>query len=649
MTVRIWVRNLSAIMILVVIGGLGVLAFDRVRNQPRASTLETDENGIISGVESFYNGLEYVESIEGKVAFVLKSRRTLGLDSGWHEIEGVRLELHDRGEGGLVITCDKARFNKQTREAIMGGGVHVAFPDGGFLDTQSGRFDSAGRQFIAESTVVFVGNDTTGTAGSAVYHFPENSLVLQNNVMVKGPRGGALQAPEIVYQGSKGVVTLPLGGSIVLELGTIEARSIRVELAEISGPPEKVVLGGGVRFRGAPAEDLGRIEGWTENLVVKRDVADNWQVSAMSSTSRIRLEMTGGESFFQRSLTTWFLQAAAGPEGILNIRVDQSVCLSEIPVEAAPRRAEAKAARIWFENGQATDIELLKNVIMTGDGLEARGYRARVSGTSNMVMLHSDPSSPDRALLISGQGRIQCDQAHLFEEEGRAQARGNVQGEVRDAVLLAAEEDDAEQPLHFAAGVLDVTGNGANLHLRENARAWQGRRLLLADEIVYRQDVETMRAVGHVRTTFPATQMDSQAESVEDIAVVARSLDYSRSARQAVFLGNVRYHDPEHTMSASELKIFFDENDEITNVEALGSIEIRDLVTGQFVTGQQARREVASKIVVLTGSPAQATDSKGNVVRGDSLTWDQASGNVTVAGDTETIFYPEEPIEPENS
>jgi len=41
-------------------------------------------------------------------------------------------------------------------------------------------------------------------------------------------------------------------------------------------------------------------------------------------------------------------------------------------------------------------------------------------------------------------------------------------------------------------------------------------------------------------------------------------------------------------------------------------------------------------------SPVRLEDAGGSAVSSSSLTWNQADGSVTVAGGTETIYYPEE-------
>jgi lipopolysaccharide export system protein LptA len=297
---------------------------------------------------------------------------------------------------------------------------------------------------------------------------------------------------------------------------------------------------------------------------------------------------------------------------------------------------------VWFSEGQATDIEMLRNVVIQGEGVEGRGFRARISPQAGLLMLHGDPAGPERVLLLTERGRLSCDQAQVYNNEGRSEARGNVQGQILDVSLIGKAAADPSQPTHFACEILEVTDEGGIFHLRENTRLWQGHRLLLADDVVFRQDAATVRATGHVRTTFPASQLNIEGDDGEDVVVVARSLDFDDTAGTAVYRGNVHYSDPGHTLAAAELSVFFDDENEVTAVEAVGSVELVILDSGRRMTGQFARRDVQTQLVTITGSPVRLTDPGGNVVSGSSLTWNQADGTVSVAGGTETIYYPEE-------
>jgi lipopolysaccharide export system protein LptA len=356
----------------------------------------------------------------------------------------------------------------------------------------------------------------------------------------------------------------------------------------------------------------------------------------------IDVRFIGGEGYFERDLKTWVLRGVVGDEGLINLRAENGVCISEVPVEGPVRTGVSDSARVWFSEGQATDVEMLKNVVIQGEGVEGRGYRARLSPQAGLMMLQGDPAGPERVLLISERGRLSCDQAQLYNHEGRSEARGNVQGQILDVSLIGKQAADASQPTHFAAEILDMTEEGGIYHLRDNTRLWQGRRLLLADDVVFKHDAATVRATGHVRTTFPATQMNLESDDGEDVVVVSRSLEFDDNEGIAIYRGNVHYSDPGHTLAAAELSVFFDDDNQVTAVEAVGSVELVILESGRRMTGQFARREVRTQLVTITGSPVRLMDPGGNEVSGSSLTWNQADGTVSVAGGTETIYYPEE-------
>jgi lipopolysaccharide export system protein LptA len=636
-------------MILVIVVAMVIVAVQRVRRMSRPVAgvgAEQMEDGGDDPIRGIYTGFKYVETVAGQLVFALDSVKTLGKTSGWHEIEGVRLQLFTKGVEGPLLTAEAARFNVDTRDASLVGPVHVEFPDGAMLNTESARFEADTRRLIAESKVLFTNGESIGQAGNAAYSLDGNRLELADGVVVRAEDGLSLRAPRVVYLRDTAFVRFPEGCRIGRYGSAIEAPSGLVELQQNDGPPNRVEFEGGVTARLVGVSEDSTTDIWTERLVAERDGTGNWQVEAKTDGPWIELVMHGTDQFLERVVKTQLIRAVVAQDGILNLRAERGVCLREVGFEGEPRRAEAESARVWFEDGQPTDTELREQVAIFAEGVVARGDRARMSSRAGITMLHGDPTGPGRATLVSDRGRLSCDQVQMFDREGRTEARGDVQGELEQVSLLGVGSDfgdgSEKSPVHFAAGVLEVRDRGETFHLKDNSRLWQGQRLLLADEVAYRQSEETVDASGHVRTTMPAREIDATAPADADVMVVARSLHFNRREQRASYVGNVRYSDPAHTLSANELVIFFDDDDQVTAVEATGSVEMVDLATGRRMTGMNARRDVNEQTVHVTGSPVQLTDASGSMLSGSSLTWDQASGRVTMAGGTETIYYPEE-------
>ena len=97
---------------------------------------------------------------------------------------------------------------------------------------------------------------------------------------------------------------------------------------------------------------------------------------------------------------------------------------------------------------------------------------------------------------------------------------------------------------------------------------------------------------------------------------------------------------------ASELRVTFADDNSMSSLEGTGDVSILDLVENRRMTGQHAFYDGKKHTLTLTGKPVHLVDQKGNVVTGASLTWDQASGTVTISGGaktpSETVYHPEE-------
>jgi hypothetical protein len=414
---RTWVRRLTTGAIVLLLLALTVIVSQRFRKF-RTPVTEVDSGDVVSGggdrAVGVYTGFEYVERVAGKLIFELMSRRTLGLSSGWHEIEGVRLQFYRDGEPGPILISDGASFNIQTRDARLEGGVRIEMPSGAVLTTDAGRFEASSRRFTARSEVYFYSGASFGRARSAAYDLERDEVILSEGVSLTAEDGTTLTAPSAVYQRSKQTIVFRDGGRVHLRDSMVEAPRMAVVLEENDGPPRRIELGGGVDAKVSGLSGGGVVTAWMERAVAERDGRGRWHVDATTSGPWVSIRFSGGEGYFERTLKTWVLRAVVDTDGILNARAERGVCIHEIPVDGPPRWGEAQEARIWFTNGLATDVELLREVVLRGGELEGRGYRARLSPQAGLTLLHGDPTGPERVLLLSDRGRVSCDQAQIF-------------------------------------------------------------------------------------------------------------------------------------------------------------------------------------------------------------------------------------------
>lgn len=649
---RSWVRRVTAaLMILTVCGVVGLAIQRSKRLRPQVVDVapgQLVEGSLPRGDEAVgvYHGFEFTESVAGKTIFVLHAEQTLGLSSGWHEITGVRLQLYREGRPDTEVTCDRARFNVQTRAARLFGAVQLHLAGGGLIDTERGRFNSTTRRFTADSPVVLSSPEMVGEAKHVVYDLSRDEIALEDGVVVRENTGRTIHADKVVYSRQALEADFPLG--FRLEDSTLSVRSARGHLwmDPIDGRPGRIQLDGGVDFALAGQGGGDGIVGWAQQLNGQRDRGETWHLTAVTDGRWVRFTSFSAEGMI-RTLSTWRLVAVVGPSGILNATSETVSCLMEVSEQGGARSARAEHSRFWFDRGRLTSLLLEGSVELVGEGARATGSRARFLGGEGKMVLSSGERGQERVALVSGKSRMSADRVTFVDRTQEAEAEGAVSGSVQEAGLMGPG-DAGEIPVRFAAGRLHVTENGDRLDLKDNARVWQGRRLLLADEVVFHQGSENLEAFGNVRTTLPSPDVDGTADTSDEALIVARSFDYQRTARVAEYKGNVRYSGTGRILSAAKLTIVFDKDDSMTSLDAEGQVNILDLTQDRKMSGSQGHYDAASKEFTLTGNPVHLVDQKGNVVTGASLTWNQASGTVSISGGeespSETVYHPEEQL-----
>lgn len=655
---RLWVRRLTTAGIVGIVLLVLTLTVIRARSlnvtvaRVQPDRVEATEYGDPGETVGRYLGFNYEERFRGRLVFALKSVKTLATASGWNEIEGVRLELFQLDGERVVVSCDAASFNDKTRAARLRGSIHIQFPDGGFVETDRGSFDAASRRFSTDGPATFVGSEGVGEAGRILYWLDDDRLKLEGGVTFKTQGGARLEAPSLVYYQEEGRGALSEGCRLFMSGIAAEARRGEVELDGPEGSPVQLALLGGVTVSGRDVGKASYLALNADRLQATRTGGEIWEITASSDASWVEGEFFDGPGYLYRRLQSSEVLGMVAPEGLIRVIARRQLCLFEVPVEGPPRQVASDKGTFRLDDERGLDLTLEGSVQVDNETVLASGARADHSGATGVTLLKGDPSQRKRVTLASGRGELTCDEAQFEQQSGRAEARGNVQGHLEEAQFLMGNGEVPESStLHFAAKTMLVEEEGAVFHLKDTARAWQGNNLLLADEAIYRTDEGSLRAFGHVRTTFLAPPPPNAEDAPDqEVLVVARSLDYSTSPEGAVALysGNVRYSDSEHTMSTAELTVVFNSQNEIQEVDAEGSVELIHGVSGRRMKGQHAHRDMSTQQLLMTGNPVQVSDEKGNLITGTSLTWDQASGRVTISGGpdarTETILRSEEEL-----
>lgn len=633
-----------ALFAVVVVG----IALQRVQMKQKRHRAGVDAAPVVaetgSPANTIYEGFQHVERVGGRRVFELRSERSLGSRSGWNEIENVVLQLYeDDGSLGPLLTCSRARYNTKTRETNLDGSVQVEFQDGSFLTTEVGHLREGGTEFETGAAVYFVGQDMAGSAGSATYNLNRDELILEDDLIVRSYGGDTVTAPTLAYDRTNRRAVFPDGVQVHFAQARVKAERGVIELSEADDQPQRVSFTGAVSMRVASAESPQVTSGRAEIVEAERDSAGRWQVKAGSPDDWVELIFQGEAQTLMSRMQAWTIRGLLDGAGLKAVRTEGRVCFEGIPSEGEIQYLEAKTARVWFMSGDATDLEFQGDVRMwTGESI-AQAHRARLDASSGRAMLYGNPAGVRRVSITAPDGTMSSDQAVFFQGDDSIEVRGNVQGEMRQSGIdMPGSSADDDEPVRIASDSLSIEGGGELYVLEQGARVWQGAGVLQADEIRSWRDSRRLEARGHVRTTFPAQMVDPEASANADVVLTARAMDFDDGDQKAVYRGNVELVAPDYTLTAHQLDILFTEGRAIGQVIATGTVVMSDASTGYELRGTRAVRQVESGLVHLTGSPAVASDAAGNLLSGGSLTWDQASGRVTVSESTETIFQTED-------
>ncbi len=650
--IALWVRRVTGGLLIVSALGLAAVGVHRYKVL-KPQLLRLLPEGLGGGQDrshdvpvGVYKGFEHIESLAGKPVFTIQAVQTMGMESGWYRLEGVNLKLYREDGGSAEIVCDSARFNAKTRAAELEGSVHLEFGDGGFVDTRWGRFDPHDRVFSSSGEVFFGRRGMVGRAGRLFYHLTTDRLILTDSVRVFGPAGSVLLAPRLVYDRQHARAVFSEGCRLTDQQSEVKSPRVVVELEGREGDPKRVLFEQGVGFVSREIDGTGEIRGWAERLRLDREGVDVWRGVASTAGPWVSVELTDGPDYLLRHIRTWRLEFVTGPVGPVSAHSTGATCLFEVPLEDGPaRHAISEEGTYRFENGSLTDIELSGSVAMSSGTAKAWAPIARVLTTRRIVSLQSSPAGgTERVHAVMQGSEIWAAEIQVLDGGDRLTARGDVQGQTTGIGFSGKDGKGREEETRFAAENLEARSKQSLVVLTRNARAWQGSRLLLAEEIQVNEAAKTLEASGDVRMTLPNEETGPDQHG--EMLVVARALHYSEKDRSAVFEGAVRLSDPTHILSSAKLTVMIDAAGAVSGFRAEEQVVVEESLVHRRMTGDEARYDRASQVMVVTGSPAHLLDEKGNVVSGSSLTWHRADDTVTVAGEeqspTETIYHPED-------
>jgi lipopolysaccharide export system protein LptA len=653
-------RALLAFLILSVVGISSLLWFGRMRqvegSQPTtALASDLDEGQILSS-----EGYEITVETADQVLYRLKAERHVADQEGVSILEGVDMEMPrrrsgaDGGSGGYRIAGNKAQVNVETKQVLIEGDVRVEGANGIALFSDWLELREGGNVLVSSKGTRFrQGEELIGRSRNFWLHLDEERLVLSGGVLITSTESAAvpmkLKAKSVRFHQKDRVIRAE--GKVVLEHGDnhLEANRITLRMDEETNSLRQVRAVQQVNgsFSTRQEERITphrvRIEGWGLKALFDEVHQEPLLVELEGRRSRRALLVAIDDLGAERKLEAQKITAGFRNGTLATTQATGGVLLEEREAEGsrpgadAPttRTATAAFAKATFDGeGAIVRLDLNRDVRIQQGGMTATGDAGVMSFLVGRSILRGTPVE-----VTTAQGRVRAPNVDFAQNTGLLHATGGVRTQLEKgsgAGLGALPMTTSDEPIRVdSTEALLVGSEGEQFTFKGDVRAWQGKNLILADQLRGEQKSGTMTASGSVKTVWFSETTDSDApdqpapqpavaegvvdsgtkseenvftiDGSEPIEVTADLMRYNEADGQLLYSGNVSVLQAGRILSCQEMEVETATSAEgKTEAERLlcqGSARLLDPNFGRTIEGDRAVYHLDSSEVEFYGTP----------------------------------------------
>lgn len=653
------VRILRVVLPIVFVAFIVLIVFSyraRVQQEQmdRGGVSSTLRSGEQPELESYT--FEDTQSIGGRVVSRIRARRTMGFTSGWYALEDAQITIYRANGGTYQMSAPLVQFQLKTKEAELKGEVRVNSSDGLVLVTRDLKFD--GNRMVNSVPVEFRIDSWSGKAGGVDLAVEQNRLRLFNGVHGEiaptkpGESVTSLDAAEAVFLRDSSQADF--SGTVVMRKGSDSVRSDTVQARfDQSG---KVLTGleghGNVVMRlagtggGAPQPAVGG----TGEKQIQADhyVAETGPqgeiraISIVGQTMPARAYLAGPPV---RNLSAQSMRVALETGLLRDIQANGNVVLRET-LPTGSRTLRSDEVRVDFDPSTraASGAVLRGNVQYDDPGAQATAGLANYDITGDRMVLTS-PAGSLPALRADGHS-LRGTLIEIAPKEGSVRVNGNVNAQLIPREGGAASASGTSL---FPSTGAPVFVNSDSAVLRQatrtaffkgRVRAWQEKNTLLADELLVQGAGDLLQAKTGVKAVlYNAGPDGGNAPVIATMDV----LTAKKQERTAELSGKVRIDELTRTLMADRASLFFTVDRKIERVEAYDSVRVEEKATGRKGNGEKATYHMATRMLLLDGSPAELTDPRGTI-KGEQIVFDIAKNQVNIRSATaasESTYNPQ--------
>lgn len=538
----------------------------------------------------------------------------VGEDKHYHAEGNVEIVFLKKREGkDVFIYGSEVVYDKDWNHFVLSGQGKVKYEDL-VIESVLLNYDNKKELFSTAKGVSFSSEGLSGTARKLDYLMREEKLCLQENVNLRLRPNLETSFPliaegkrlEYSRKNRKGVID----GGVRLFHGESRATAsnLRFELSEDEDNLRTLVLKG-------KAKAIIREE-------EKKEISSSRQSSLFSQSTMREVE---AEEIEIRAFP--FLQKVQALEASGNCS------LKFVSSSGGFTHILAEYVKFLFDQeGELSQFEALKNARMIDQEQSSEETRL-VEGDSLIMKNKTD------VLLVKGEGpyeaRVASSDSEVFAEEISISLDNNNLEVIRGVKVVLNQKKGEEKRIGLFSKESPVLINAREMRYFDeekrflfngDIKAWQEKRILLADEIVLYEETGKILSTGDVKSVFPHKPKDEEKE--ERVEISSDKMIYHPEQNLIFYEKRSSLKVKDIDLRAQSVSVYLSEEEgDMENIVARENVVIvQSLGEGR---GEEAIYDPDKESVVLLGNPVLIDKDRG-ITRGDKLTFYLADDRILV-------------------
>ncbi len=615
------------------------------------------------------DAFDFTQSLEGKPVFSVHGDRFRTTRDGKVELEGVKFQIY-RDETSYSVASDTAAYDSNSQEAVLAGNVRLT---GGDLVMQSGELQlSRGGKFLLAQGPIALSHSTqwTGAASALEFDVALDLMTLRGPVTMAGQpaasAGSEAALPGEAMTIAAGKVVLDRSGRVLRAKGEVNvtrgasrfaADEAEVFLAEDGETPVMLILDGSLTgsyiTAGASAADTpDRVDFRGAKLTVQFGPTGTNDPKEMGLEGRGKnlalLESVEGEVVHGLASRALWLQFEGGRPKSAQSTEPVHFAENRRGVKESIRTGRADRADAEFgPGGRISRVVLVGGVTLTDPKFRGWGDQALFDFEGERSELLGAPARTE-----SSSGELAAPHIVYAKKTGLLTADRGVRGVLKrgSGAPVAGVGFRGDQPVEFQADEAIFTDMPRGFFLKGQVRVWQGKSLLLANQVNGEETEQRLSAAGGVRTLLelkaaapppptgspgstPQTPAGAPAAAAAELTeVIADLLTYRRREARVSYTGGVRLTQGTRILTSDELVAELDAAQKIKSMTGTGKVVMQDPAAGRTIQATSAAYDVAAESIELLGAPVTIKDESGAALTGKRAIYDLKTGAARLVG-----------------